>query len=130
MTIVGTGFMVHQALQAARILEKEGIDVEVIDPRTLAPLDKETIRRSVAKTSRLVVVSEDVMTCGVASEISALVAEFGIFSLDAPIKRLSVPDTPHTLRTGHGAGRDPPGRADHGDGKSASKLGGELRCFP
>ena len=94
VTIVATGFMVHQALQSAQVLEKQGIDVEVIDPRTLAPLDKETILRSVEKTSRLVVVSEDVMTCGVASEISAMVAEYGIFSLDAPIKRISVPDTP------------------------------------
>jgi pyruvate dehydrogenase E1 component beta subunit len=94
VTIVATGFMVHQALQSAQLLEKQGIDVEIVDPRTLAPLDKETILRSVEKTSRLVVVSEDVMTCGVAAEISALVAEYGIFSLDAPIKRISVPDTP------------------------------------
>ena len=94
VTIVATGFMVHQALQSAQVLEKQGIDVEVVDPRTLAPLDKETILRSVEKTSRLVVVSEDVMTCGVASEISAMVAEHGIFTLDAPIKRISVPDTP------------------------------------
>jgi pyruvate dehydrogenase E1 component beta subunit len=86
--------MVHQALRAAQVLEKQGIDVEIIDPRTLVPLDKEKILRSVEKTSRLVVVSEDVMTCGVASEISALVAEHAIFSLDAPIKRISVPDTP------------------------------------
>ena len=94
VTIVATGFMVHQALQAALALEKEGVEAEVIDPRTLVPLDKETILRSVEKTSRLVIVSEDVMTCGVAAEISALVAEHAIFSLDAPIKRISVPDTP------------------------------------
>jgi pyruvate dehydrogenase E1 component beta subunit len=94
VTIVGTGFMVHQALQAALVLEKQGVEAEVIDPRTLVPLDKDTILRSVEKTSRLVIVSEDVMTCGVAAEISALVAEYGIFSLDAPIKRISVPDTP------------------------------------
>ena len=94
ITIVGTGFMVHQALQAARVLEKEGVDAEVIDPRTLVPLDRDAILRSIEKTSRLVIVSEDVMTCGVAAEISALVAEYGIFSLDAPIKRISVPDTP------------------------------------
>src|SRR5208337_1468129 len=81
VTVVATGFMVHQALQAALALEKENIDVEVIDPRTLVPLDKEAILRSVRKTSRLVIVSEDVLTCGVASEISALVAEHGIFSL-------------------------------------------------
>jgi pyruvate dehydrogenase E1 component beta subunit len=94
VTVVATGFMVHQALQAARELEKEGIDVEVLDPRTLVPLDKEAILNSVRKTSRLVIVSEDVLTCGVASEISALVAEHGIFYLDAPIRRISVPDTP------------------------------------
>jgi pyruvate dehydrogenase E1 component beta subunit len=94
VTVVATGFMVHQALQAAQELEKEGIDLEVLDPRTLVPLDKEAILNSVRKTSRLVIVSEDVLTCGVASEISALVAEHGIFSLDAPIRRISVPDTP------------------------------------
>ena len=93
-TVVATGFMVHLALQAARELEKEGIDVEVLDPRTLVPLDKETIFRSVRKTSRLVIVSEDVLTCGVAAEISALVAEYAIDALDAPIRRISVPDTP------------------------------------
>jgi pyruvate dehydrogenase E1 component beta subunit len=94
VTVVATGFMVHQALQAALELEKEKIDVEVIDPRTLVPLDKEAIFRSVRKTSRLVIVSEDVLTCGVAAEISALVAEHAIDSLDAPIRRISVPDTP------------------------------------
>ncbi len=93
-TVVATGYMVHLALQAARELEKEGIDVEVLDPRTLVPLDKETIFRSVRKTSRLVIVSEDVLTCGVAAEISALVAEYAIDALDAPIRRISVPDTP------------------------------------
>jgi len=93
VTVIATGFMVHQALHAALELEKEGIDVEVIDPRTLVPLDKEAIFRSVRKTSRLVIVSEDVLTCGVGSEISALVAEHAIDSLDAPIRRISVPDT-------------------------------------
>ena len=93
-TVVATGYMVHLALQAARELEKEGIDVKVLDPRTLVPLDKETIFRSVRKTSRLVIVSEDVLTCGVAAEISALVAEYAIDALDAPIRRISVPDTP------------------------------------
>jgi pyruvate dehydrogenase E1 component beta subunit len=94
VTVVATGFMVHQTLQAALALEKENIDVEVIDPRTLVPLDKEAIFRSVRKTSRLVIVSEDVLTCGVASEISAQVAEHAIDALDAPIRRISVPDTP------------------------------------
>ena len=68
--------------------------MEIIDPRTLVPLDKDTILRSVEKTGRLVIVSEDVATCGVASEISAMVVENGLFYLDAPIKRVCVPDTP------------------------------------
>ncbi len=94
VTIVATGLMVHKAIAAAHQLESEGIEVEVVDPRTLVPLDRETILSSVQKTNRLVIVSEDVLTCGVASEISALVAEYGLYSLDAPILRISVPDTP------------------------------------
>jgi len=94
VTVVATGNMVHKTIKAAQILEKESIEVEVIDPRTLVPLDKETILNSVEKTGRLVIVSEDVMKCGVASELSAMVAEEGLFYLDAPIKRVSVPDTP------------------------------------
>jgi pyruvate dehydrogenase E1 component beta subunit len=94
VTVVATGYMVHRAFAAAQRLAEQGIEVEVIDPRTLVPLDKEAILRSVEKTSRLVVVSEDVLTCGVASEISALVAEHGLFYLDAPIKRIGVSDTP------------------------------------
>jgi pyruvate dehydrogenase E1 component beta subunit len=93
-TVVATGNMVLRTLKAAHTLANEGIEIEVIDPRTLAPLDTATILRSVEKTSRLAIVSEDVVTCGVASEISAYVAEYGLFYLDAPIKRVSVPDTP------------------------------------
>jgi acetoin:2,6-dichlorophenolindophenol oxidoreductase subunit beta len=94
ITIVATGHMLHLTIQAALILEKEGINVEVIDPRTLVPLDTQTILKSVEKTSRLVIVSEDVLTCGVASEISAMVAEYGLFDLASPIRRIAVPDTP------------------------------------
>ncbi len=94
VTIVATGFMLHRALRAAQLLAEQGVEAEVIDPRTLVPMDKDAILRSVEKTSRLVVVSEDVLTCGVASEISAMVAEYGLYLLDAPIKRVSVPDTP------------------------------------
>jgi len=94
VTVVATSLMAHKALKAAEQLEKENIDIEVIDPRTLVPLDKQTILDSVEKTSRLVVVSEDVLTCGVTSEIAAMVAEEGLFHLDAPIKRVAVPDTP------------------------------------
>lgn len=94
VTVVATGLMVHKALAAAAALAAEGIEVEVIDPRTLVPLDRETILASVRKTGRLVVASEDVLTCGVASEIAAIVAEQAVWSLDAPIVRVAVPDTP------------------------------------
>jgi len=94
VTVVATGLMVHKSLKAAGVLAGEGLDVEVIDPRTLVPLDRKTILESVSKTGRLVVVTEDVVTCGVAAEISAIVAEEGLFSLDAPIRRVGVPDTP------------------------------------
>lgn len=94
VTVVATSYMLHKSIKAAKILEKEGVDVEVIDPRTLVPLDKDTILRSVEKTGKLVIVSEDVVTCGFASEIAAVVSENALFSLDAPIKRVCVPHTP------------------------------------
>jgi len=93
-TVVATLFMVHKALTAAKSLEKEGINVEVIDPRTLTPLDKRTIIDSVKKTGRIVIVSEDCKTAGVSAEIAAVVAEEAIDYLDAPIKRVTAPDTP------------------------------------
>jgi len=94
VTIVATMYMVHKALKAAEELEGEGISVEVVDPRTLTPLDKNAIISSVKKTGRLVVVSEDCKTAGVTAEIAALVAEEAIDYLDAPIKRVAEPDTP------------------------------------
>ncbi|MGQ9529848.1 MAG: alpha-ketoacid dehydrogenase subunit beta [Candidatus Bathycorpusculaceae bacterium] len=94
VTIVATLYMVHKALNAAEKLEKEGISVEVIDPRTLTPLDKQTIIKSVKKTGRLVIVTEDCKTAGVSAEISAMVTEEAIDYLDAPIKRVAEPDTP------------------------------------
>jgi acetoin:2,6-dichlorophenolindophenol oxidoreductase subunit beta len=93
-TVVATGFMLHQAMAAAETLAREGIEVEVIDPRTLVPLDRAAIVGSVRKTGRLVVVSEDVLSCGVTAEIAAVVAEEALFDLDAPIRRVAVPDTP------------------------------------
>lgn len=93
-TVVATLFMVHKALAATESLEKEGISVEVVDPRTLTPLDKRTIVDSVKKTGRIVIVSEDCKTAGVSAEIAAVVAEEAIDYLDAPIKRVTAPDTP------------------------------------
>ena len=94
VTVVASGLMVHKALGAAEKLAEEGIDAEVLDPRSLAPLDAEAILSSVEKTSRLVVVSEDVLTCGMTAEIAALVAEHGLMYLEAPVKRVAVPNTP------------------------------------
>ena len=94
VTIVATLYMVHKALNAAKQLEKEGVDAEVVDPRTLTPLDKQAIIKSVKKTGRLVIVSEDCKTAGVSAEIAAMVTEEAIDYLDAPIKRVAEPDTP------------------------------------
>lgn len=94
VTVVATLYMVHKALKAAEKMADEGISVEVVDPRTLAPLDKKTIIGSVKKTGRLVVVSEDCKTAGVTAEIAAIAAEEAIDYLDAPIKRVAEPDTP------------------------------------
>lgn len=93
-TVVATSYMVHKALDAAKTLEEEGVSVEIIDPRTLTPLDKQTIVRSVRKTGRIVIVAEDCKTAGVSAEIAAVVAEDALDYLDAPIKRLTEPDTP------------------------------------
>jgi pyruvate dehydrogenase E1 component beta subunit len=94
VTIVATGWMVDRALGAAEQLAAEGIQAEVIDPRTLAPLDKDTLLASVKKTGRLLVADEDNKTCGVAAEVSAIVAEEAIDYLKAPILRNCSPDTP------------------------------------
>jgi 2-oxoisovalerate dehydrogenase E1 component len=89
VTVVGIAFMMRKALEAAEQLAKEGVSVEVIDPRTLAPLDIDTILESVHKTGRLLVVDEDFAPCGVASEIAMQVVERGFDDLDAPVKRLN-----------------------------------------
>jgi len=94
ITIVATHAMVLRSLVAAKEADKEGIDVEIVDPRTLTPLDKATILDSVKKTGRLLVTDEGHKTCGVAAEISALVAEEAIFYLKAPAYRVCSPDTP------------------------------------
>ena len=94
VTIFATLYMVHKALAAAEELGKQGIAVEVIDPRTLVPLDKKTIIDSVKKTGRMVIVTEDCKTAGVSAEIAAIVAEEALDYLDAPIKRVAEPDTP------------------------------------
>lgn len=94
VTIISYSLMMHRALEAAEKLAGLGIMAEVIDLRTISPIDKETIFASVAKTKRLVIVHEAVKTGGVGAEISALVAEEMIDYLDAPIMRLGAPFVP------------------------------------
>jgi pyruvate dehydrogenase E1 component beta subunit len=94
VTVVATSLMVIRALEAAASLASDGIDVEVVDPRTLVPLDTDTILQSVAKTGRLVVVDECHKSCGVAAEISAIVAEQAFDVLRAPILRVTTLDVP------------------------------------
>ena len=94
-TIVTYGRMVHTCLNAAKQLEEENIDVEVIDLRTLLPMDKEAVLKSVRKTKHLIIVHEAVKTGGLGGEIAASVAETDVFNyLDAPIKRLASEDVP------------------------------------
>jgi pyruvate/2-oxoglutarate/acetoin dehydrogenase E1 component len=97
VTLVAMSAMVIKALQAAERLEKEGISVEVIDPRTLAPFDKDTILTSVVKTGRLVIVDEAYASCGVSAEISAIVAGEALHELDAPILRICALPAPHAF---------------------------------
>jgi len=94
VTIWATFLMVHKALEVAEELAKEGISVEVIDPRSLVPLDKETIINSVKKTGRLVLATEETRTGATTAEIAAIVQEEAFDWLDAPIIRVNAPDTP------------------------------------
>ena len=94
LTIVSYAAMAHVAMEAARSLANEGIEAEVIDLRTLLPLDRETILDSVRKTNRLLVVHEDTRTGGIAGEIAAIVCEEAFGYLDAPISRVTALDTP------------------------------------
>ena len=95
VTIVATSYMVHEANKAAEILEKDGIDIEVLDLRSLKPLDESLLFSSVKKTGRLVIADGGWKTCGIGAEISARIAESDIFKqLKAPISRVSLPDTP------------------------------------
>lgn len=94
VTIVARSLTVPLALKAAEELEKQGVSVEVIDPRTIRPLDIETIINSVKKTNRVVIAEESHPFCGVAAEISAQIMERAFDYLDAPVKRISAADAP------------------------------------
>ena len=94
VTVVALARMVHLALSVCEELERDGISVEVIDPRTVSPLDTESILQSVAKTGRLLIVDEPPAPCGFAAEIAAQVTDAGFNDLDAPIRRLTGAFTP------------------------------------
>ena len=94
MTIVAIHRMLYSALTAAEELAKQGIQAEIIDPRSLVPLDKELIFNSVKKTGRLVIAEEDNLTNGWGAEVAALTADEIFEYLDAPIKRVAAPDVP------------------------------------
>jgi pyruvate dehydrogenase E1 component beta subunit len=94
ITIVATSSMVRVALAAAKQLEADGISAEVIDPRTLVPLDEDALVRSAEKTGRAIVVDEGHRGYGVSAELAALIADRAFYSLDAPVKRLGALDVP------------------------------------
>lgn len=94
ITVFTYGLCVNYALQAAEILSTEGIDAEIVDLRSLYPLDKETIINCAKKTGKVLVVTEDNLEGSVMSEVSAIIAENCLFDLDAPIARLAGPDVP------------------------------------
>jgi pyruvate dehydrogenase E1 component beta subunit len=94
VTIVATSLMVQEALKAAMALAREGIEAEVVDPRTIVPLDRATILASVRKTGRLVCVDEANRTCSIASEIAAIAAEEAFAALKAPVLRVARADVP------------------------------------
>ncbi|KPK13592.1 MAG: hypothetical protein AMJ56_01740 [Anaerolineae bacterium SG8_19] len=94
VTLIATMLMLHRALAAAEQLDAEGIDVEVIDPRSLVPLDMDTIVASLSKTHHAVVISEDVTRAGVGAEIMARISEEAFYELDAPVRRLGAANSP------------------------------------
>ena len=95
VTIAATSYMVHKAVEASDILEDEGISVEVIDLRTVKPLDRDMLFKSVKKTKRLVIADASWKTCGIGAEVSASIAESNLLPrLKSPIIRVALPDTP------------------------------------
>jgi pyruvate/2-oxoglutarate/acetoin dehydrogenase E1 component len=94
VTIVATSSMVYVALDAARLLEEHGVSAEVVDPRTLVPLDRDTIVASARKTGRAIVVDEGHRSYGASAELAAVISELAFYDLDAPVVRLAAMDVP------------------------------------
>lgn len=94
LTVIGYGMVLQHALSAAERLSKEGFEAEVVDVRSIYPLDKETLVEAAKKTGKVLLITEDNKEGSIMSEIAAIIAEEALFDLDAPIKRLAGPDTP------------------------------------
>lgn len=94
ITVIGYGMVLNHALKAAETLSKEGYEAEVVDVRSIYPLDKETLVKAAKKTGKVLLVTEDNLEGSVMSEISAIIAEEALFDLDSPIRRLAGPDSP------------------------------------
>lgn len=94
VTVIAFGLMLHESLNAAEQLAAEGISVQVVDPRTLSPLDKETILASVKKTGKVLIVHEDNLSFGWGAQVAAIIASEAFEYLDAPVMRVAGPDVP------------------------------------
>jgi 2-oxoisovalerate dehydrogenase E1 component beta subunit len=94
LSVITYAAMVHTALEAAEVLSKQGIDLEILDLRTISPLDREAIRQTVRKTSKVIVLHEHSRTGGVAGEIAAIINEEAFDDLDGPIVRIAAQDSP------------------------------------
>ena len=111
VSIITYGAMVHRALEAAQTLEEEGVSAEVVDLRTVVPMDEETVLRSIEKTSRAVVLSESYRFVGIGAEVASTIAEKAFEHLDAPVVRLAPPECPGAVLPDPG-GRVPAGGRD------------------
>ncbi len=131
MTVIATGRLVHECAAAAEEAESEGISVEVVDPRTLQPLDEETLVASVKKTNRAVVAHEAVTRMGFGAEVAAVLQYQAFDWLDAPIERVGAKFTPLAVRAGDGEVRRPArrGRArrDQADGREGLAVATEVK---
>ena len=94
VSLITYGLMVHYSIEAARVVAEEGISVEIVDLRTIRPLDRETVLKSVEKTGRALIVHEDTKAGGIGGEVAAIISEEGFEFLDAPVTRLAGPDVP------------------------------------
>ena len=134
LSVITYGYELHRCLEAAqRLQEDEGISVEVVDVRTLAPLDVDTILASVRKTSRAMVVYEDNRTYGAGAEIAATIAEQAMFDLDAPIVRIGGPDIPampYAAPLGALLHRAPARSPLPGDARTGPFVAGNARSRP